>query len=54
MKEYIFTIVHDKGKHKITTYAQTLSQALVAIMNAERCPERAIINIKINEINEEI
>lgn len=47
MKEYIFTIVHDNGKHRIKTYAQTLSDALKAVMNAERCPERAVVNIKI-------
>lgn len=47
MNEYIFTIIHDKGKHRIRTYAKDLGAALKLIENAEKCPERAIVNIKI-------
>jgi hypothetical protein len=49
MNEYKFTIKYDGGTHKLTTRAQDLSAALHLVMNAEKCPERAIINIKITE-----
>ena len=47
MNEYTFTIHHDKGTHRIKTFAPSLSSALERILNAEKCPERAVINIKI-------
>ena len=47
MNEYTFTIQHDKGMHRIKTFAPSLSSALERILNAEKCPKRAIVNIKI-------
>ena len=47
MNEYNFTIQHDKGTHRIKTFAPSLSSALERILNAEKCPERAIVKIKI-------
>ena len=47
MNEYTFTIQHDKGTHRIKTFATSLSSALERILNAEKCPERAIVSIKI-------
>ena len=47
MNEYNFTIQHDKGTHRIKTFAPSLSSALERILNAEKCPERAIVSIKI-------
>jgi hypothetical protein len=49
MKKYQFTIIHDQGQHKLSTYAKNLSTALKLVMDAERCPEGAIINIKITD-----
>lgn len=47
--KYCFTIQHDQGKHRLTCYADSLSKALKLIMNAEQCPERAVLKIKISE-----
>ena len=47
MNKYTFTIHHDKGTHRIKTFAPSLSSALERILNAEKCPKRAIVNIKI-------
>lgn len=50
MYKYKFTIKHDQGVHKLFTVAKDVVTALKLIMDAEKCPERAIINIKIEEI----
>lgn len=50
MRQYKFTIEYDGGTHKLTTMARNLSSAIQLVMNAEKCPERAIINIKITDI----
>lgn len=50
MKNYKFTIKYDGGTHKLSTVAVSLEQALIAVMNAEKCPEGAVINIKITDI----
>ena len=47
MNEYTFTIQYDKGTHRIKTFATSLSSALERILNAEKCPKRAIVSIKI-------
>lgn len=47
--KYRFTIQHDQGKHRLTCYADSLSEALKLIMDAERCPERAVLKIEISE-----
>lgn len=52
MKEYKFTIQYDGGTHKLTTRATNIEQALKAVMNAEKCPEGAILNIKIKRLND--
>jgi hypothetical protein len=52
MNEYKFTLLHDNGKSKIKTIANNLDSATQKILNAENCPESAIINIKIKRINE--
>lgn len=50
MHKYKFTIKHDGGKHVLSTTATDVVAAMKIVMAAERCPERAIINIKIEEI----
>jgi len=50
MKQYKFTIQYDGGTHKLSTVAKNLASALQLIMNAEKCPEGAIINIKITDV----
>ena len=50
MKQYKFTIKYDGGTHKLTTTASSLEQALKIIMDAEKCPEGAVINIKITDV----
>lgn len=50
MKHYKFTIISDQGTHKVSTIAKNLASALQRIINAEKCPEGAIINIKIKEL----
>ena len=49
MNKYKFTIKHDDGTHRLSTFAENLSAALNNVMMAEKFPERAIVNIKIEE-----
>lgn len=50
MNQYTFTISSDQGKHKVSTIAKNLQSALQRLINAEKCPEGAILNIKIKEL----
>lgn len=53
MNEYKFTINSDQGKHNVSTNATNLSSALQLLLNAEKCPEGAVINIKIKKLNDD-
>lgn len=43
---YTVTVKHDKGIKKLITYATCEDSAKQAIMNAEICPESAILKVK--------
>ena len=53
MQKYKFTIKHDGGKHVLSTTATDVVAAMKIVMAAEKCPERAIVNIKIEDIGNE-
>lgn len=40
---YVLTLKHDNGCMKLRTMAQNKSAAIDMVMEAERCPRRAII-----------
>lgn len=50
LNEYKFTINSDQGKHNVSTTATDLATALRLLMNAEKCPEGAVLNIKIKKL----
>lgn len=52
MNEYKFTINSDQGTHKVSTIAKNLASALQLLLNAEKCPEGAVINIKIKKLGD--
>lgn len=46
MKKHIFTIKHDSGKVKITTWGySSIEKATAFICKLERCPRRAILKV---------
>ena len=46
MKKHIFTVKHDNGKVKITTWGySSIESATKFIMELEKCPKRAIIKV---------
>jgi hypothetical protein len=45
MSYYKFTLQHDKGKISITTYAETVEEAMSIVCQSEHCPENAIVDI---------
>lgn len=46
MKKHIFTLKHDGGKVKITTWGySSIELATKFICELEKCPERAIIKV---------
>lgn len=46
MKKHIFTLKHDAGKVKLTTWGyESTEKAIQFVMNLEKCPRRAIIKI---------
>lgn len=46
MKQYIVTIKHDAGTHKIRIIARNEDRAKEMVMASEGCPESAIIRVR--------
>jgi hypothetical protein len=46
MEKFILTLKHDKGKIKISTFAENEKIAIEKICNSEGCPQSAIIKIE--------
>lgn len=46
MFKFIVTTKHDKGVAHINLVATSINSAIQMVMKAERCPERAIINVE--------
>jgi len=46
MEKFILTLKHDKGKIKISTFAENEKMAIEIICNSEGCPQSAIIKIE--------
>ena len=51
MNKYTLTLEHDGGVQKLTVYAKNFQSAIQQVINAEGCPERAIINIEVKYKN---
>lgn len=45
MNHYTLTLKSDNGKHKLGVVARNYQSAIAQVMNAENCPESAIIKI---------
>ena len=50
MKNYTIYLKHDKGKISLNLMADSIDQAVKAIMAYENCPERAIYKIEVREV----
>lgn len=48
MNKYTLRVKHDKGIINITTWASDADAAIRIVMDAERCPRRAILSVKEN------
>jgi len=47
MQRYIITLKHDRGKIKICSVSNSIKSATETVLDYEKAPESAIINIKI-------
>jgi hypothetical protein len=47
VNKYILTLKHDNGKVNLIVTAQNFEQAIRLAREAEGCPERSIVNIKV-------
>lgn len=47
MKKYIITLKHDKGSIKLAVNAESITDAVKAVLIVEGAPETAIKNIKV-------
>ncbi len=45
MNTYKFKLKHDKGFFNLTIHAQTLESAKYVLLEAEKCPESAIVRV---------
>lgn len=50
MNRYEFELEHDNGQAKIIIIARNIQSAVAQVMNAEGCPESAIVSVKIKPI----
>ena len=46
LKPYVVTVSHDAGTTKIQVFTATAQAAIEAVMSYEKCPRRAILNVK--------
>jgi hypothetical protein len=51
MQKFILTLKHDKGKIKISTFAENEKLAIEKICNSEGCPKSAIQKIEKRGFN---
>ena len=47
MKKYTITLKHDNGKVKLSINAESITDAVKAVLIIEGAPETAILNIKV-------
>jgi formiminotetrahydrofolate cyclodeaminase len=48
MKKYTVTLKHDNGKVRLSINAESITDAIKAVLIIEGAPESAIVNVKLN------
>jgi formiminotetrahydrofolate cyclodeaminase len=48
MKKYTVTLKHDNGKVRLSINAESITDAIKAVLIIEGAPECAIVNVKVN------
>jgi formiminotetrahydrofolate cyclodeaminase len=48
MKKYTVTLKHDNGKVRLSINAESITDAIKAVLIIEGAPESAIVNVKVN------